>query len=220
MTSHRFRPEIQPSDNDFSKIDIINCERQDLFVTPFYTLELDINNEEIVDECFDLKRRFPNGVEKSNWGGGWQSQIYELETIHQNVTPGIQNLSRNTVDICNHILEEYGSPLRYNDTSIGWWININTGMNYNVYHTHPGCSMIAVYYPKIPKKLKEKEGMFAILRTDPTSHNQAFADIPNNADYFIKPKEKHLYIMPSTVAHYVTPHHNDDERISIAFNIG
>lgn len=219
MVSHRFRPEIQPIEEDFSEISVVNCERKDLFVTPFWDFELDINNDEIVDECFGLQKRFPKGVQKSNWGGGWQSQVYELETINRNTTPKIQNLARNIVDICNDLLEEYESPKRCSDDNIGWWININRGMGYNVHHTHPGCSLIGIYYPMIPKNLKDREGMFAIIRTDATNHNAAFADIENNAEYFIRPKEKHLYIMPSTVAHYVTPHFDQSERISIAFNI-
>jgi hypothetical protein len=62
--------------------------------------------------------------------------------------------------------------------------------------------------------------MFSLIRTDAMNHNSAFADIPDNCEYFIRPEEKHLYLMPSTVAHYVTPHFSDEERISIAFNIG
>ena len=218
MVEHKFGSDVQPNDDDFQEIVVSNYSRKDIFVTPFYSFELDFNNDEIVEECLKLKEKFPNGVKKSNWGGGWQSQVYELPTVR--VTPGIQNLARNVVDLTNDMLEQCQSPKRVNDNEIGWWINVNKGMGYNVHHTHPGCCVIGIYYPKLPKNVKDNEGVLSLIRTDPTNHNEAFADIPENCEYFIQPQEKHLYLMPSTVAHYVTPHFGDEERISIAFNIG
>lgn len=220
MTEHRFRPEMSPNDDDFEEIAISNCTQKDLFVTPFFDFELDFDNNEVVEECLNLKEKYPNGVKKSNWGGGWQSQVYELHNIRRTTIPVIQNLARNVIDLTNHMLEQCNAQQRVSDNDIGWWININKGMGYNVHHTHPGCSVIGIYYPKIPKNMQETEGMFSLIRTDAMNHNSAFADIPDNCEYFIRPEEKHLYLMPSTVAHYVTPHFSDEERISIAFNIG
>ena len=220
---HRFRPEISPSDRDFSEIPILDKSREDLFITPLYTFNLDIDLQTIVDECYDLQRKFPKGVTKSNFGNGWQSQVYELLTINRTTTPIIQNLARNVIDMANEMIEDFGGEectYRVTDNNTGWWININRGTGYNVAHTHPGCSIIGIYYPKIPKNLKEKEGLLTLLRTDPSNHNACFADIPNNCEWNITPEENVLYLMPSTVAHYVTPHFSEDDRISIAFNIG
>lgn len=219
MSQHKF-VEMGTFSDDFVPIEIKNDERTDLFVTPFWDFELDVDNEEIVEECLNLKKKFPKGVSKSNFGGGWQSKVYDLMNIQKNVTPAVQNLAKNVVDLTNQILEDCNSEKRINDEQIGWWININKGMGYNVYHTHPGCCVIGLYYPMIPKNLKDGEGTLTLLRSDPTSHNDAFADIEDNTEYRIKPKEKHLYLMPSTIGHYVTPHFDESERISIAFNIG
>lgn len=220
MVEHRFRPEVGADSGDFEEIPVSNYTRQDLFVTPFYDFELDFDNEKIVEECLELRNKYPNGVKKSNWGQGWQSQVYELHTIRQTITPTVQNLAKNVVDLTNDMLDQCNSDKRINDNDIGWWININKGTGYNVHHTHPGCSVIGLYYPQIPSNLEDREGLFAMIRTDPTNHNTAFADIPDHCEYFFRPKEMHLYLMPSTVAHYVTPHFSDEERISIAFNIG
>jgi len=217
---HKFRPDINPNEDNFYPLNVENRNKIDLFTTPFYGYNLDFNNQEIVDECFELKDKYPNGVSKSNFGGGWQSQVYELARIRREVTPAIQNLARNVVDLANDMLEDCGSVVRVGDDQIGWWININKGMGYNVYHTHPGCTVIGIYYPMIPDDLEENEGNLTILRSDPSNHNAAFADIQNWCEFVIKPKVGSLYLMPSTVGHYVTPHFSDQERISIAFNVG
>jgi uncharacterized protein (TIGR02466 family) len=217
---HRFRAEISPNDDNFSEIPVSDKSRDDLFITPLYTFTLDIDNESLIHECYDLMRKFPNGVKKSNFGDGWQSQVYELPTIKRTTTPAVQNLARNAIDLTNEMLEDFGATYRVDDNQIGWWININKGMGYNVYHTHPGCTVIGLYYPKIPKNLNEQEGKLTLLRTDPSNHNACFADIPGNCEWVIEPKEDVFYLMPSTVAHYVTPHFSQEERISIAFNIG
>ena len=220
MGEHKFRPDINPDDDNFVPIHIETRDRIELFTTPFFDYKLNFNNQEIVDECFDLKDRYPNGVRKSNFGDGWQSQVYELAQIRREVTPAIQNLARNVIDLTNDMLEDCGSGTRVADDQIGWWININKGMGYNVFHTHPGCTVIGIYYPMIPTNLEEHEGNLTILRSDPSNHNGAFADIPNWCEFTIKPEVGRLYLMPSTVGHYVTPHFSDQERISIAFNIG
>lgn len=217
---HKFRPDTIPNDDDFEEISIVDKHRDDLFITPLYTFTLNVDTDTINNECYDLMKKFPNGVKKSNFGEGWQSQAYELLTIKRSTTPYIQNLARNVIDLTNEMLDDFGASYRVSDNEIGWWININKGMGYNVCHTHPGCTIIGIYYPKIPKNLGEQEGKLTLLRTDPSVHNMAFADIPGNCEWVIEPKEDVLYLMPSTVAHYVTPHFSQDDRISIAFNIG
>lgn len=220
MIEHRFLPEPKPNDDDFVPIDVETRDRVELFTTPFFDYKLNFNNQEIVDECFGLRDKYPNGVKKSNFGHGWQSQVFELIQIRRGVTPAIQNLARNVIDLTNDMLEDCSSGVRVSDEQIGWWININKGMGYNVYHTHPGCTVIGIYYPMIPDDLGEQDGNLTILRTDPSNHNAAFADVSNWCEWVIKPEVGRLYLMPSTVGHYVTPHFSEQERISIAFNIG
>lgn len=220
MSEHKFRPEDESDTNDFDPIDVETKDRIDLFTTPFYDFKLNFDNQAIVDECFGLRDKYPNGVRKSNFGDGWQSQVYELMQIRREVTPAIQNLAKNVIDLSNDMLEDCNCNSRVSDEQIGWWININKGMGYNVYHTHPGCVIIGIYYPMIPDDLGERDGNLTILRSDPSNHNAAFADVPHWCEWVIKPEVGRLYLMPSTVGHYVTPHFSNQERISIAFNIG
>lgn len=219
MTEHRLVDRGNFGDNLFNEIPVKNREVNNIFPTYLYEFDLDIDNDSIVEECHDLRRMYPKGVVKSNYGGGWQSHPYELHQIKPYTTPHIQNLARNVVDFTGHMMEECGSAWRPYDSGAGWWININEGMGYNVYHTHPGCSVIGLYYAAIPDDMKDNEGILTILRQDAMNHNQAYADI-DDCHCAIKPTVGTLYLMPSCLAHYVTPHFSKQERISIAFNIG
>jgi uncharacterized protein (TIGR02466 family) len=220
MAEHKFYETSIDSDENFEELIVKNLDKKDIFVTPFYDFELEIDNDIIKNECLDLMKAFPKGVKKSNHGGGWQSDVYELSHILKNLTLGIQNLARNAVDLSNQILEEFKIEYRLDDNSIGWWININTGYGYNVHHTHPGCNLIGLYYPSVPKNMLDGDGKLHLLRCDALCHNNMFADLPNMCEWAITPKVGHLYIMPSTIAHYVKPHFSEETRISIAFNIG
>jgi len=226
MVVHKFRTghkvhEYNEEERYNSSITVKNWKRTYLFIIPLYEFKLNIDNDSIIKECFDLKNQNPKGVKKSNWADGWQSDVYDFLTIGKNTTPAIQNLAKEVIELSKDMVENYGGDNdKLPDESIGWWININKGMGYNVVHTHPGCSIIGIYYPQIPKNLKLGEGQLCFIRADATSHNNIFADIKDNCDVFLTPKEKSLYLLPSTVAHYVTPHFSDEERISIAFNIG
>jgi len=216
MIRHKFGESYNRSQTE---INVIHVNRENIFTTPFYDIELDLDNDKIIHECLELERNDPKGVQKSNFNGGWQSDAFDLSQIERGITPEIQKLASLTIELSNLMLKEYRSGYRIEYCDIGWWININRDVAYNVYHSHPGCSLIGLYYPKVPD-LSPQEGIFTMLRSDPLIHNTAFADAPNMCQIDMKPQEKHLYIMPSIIPHYVTPHHDNEERISIAFNIG
>tara|TARA_B100001094_G_scaffold327296_1_gene385167 strand:+ start:39469 stop:40164 length:696 start_codon:yes stop_codon:yes gene_type:complete len=211
-------------ENDSNHIEIHDVQSEQIFSTPIWSMEIDTDNDAILEECYDLERKFPNGVRKSN-AGGWQSDVFEIETISPFMTPKIQILARNVEDITYDLVEEFAGGKKnlsanVGKDQIGWWININRGYSYNVYHTHPGCALIALYYAKIPNNKDEREGNLVLLRQDSMNHNNVFANIGELCEANIIPQEKHLYIMPSVVAHYVTAHTCNEDRISIAFNIG
>jgi uncharacterized protein (TIGR02466 family) len=226
---HKHIRSNRPSEDEhdlYSELDYSNLNMENIFVTPIWSMEIECDNQEILDECYDLQNKFPNGVYKSN-ERGWQSNVYDIKDIRKHVTPKIQNLAINVRDITNDLVEDYAemtkSSVDYNTEAIGWWININNGFSYNVYHTHPGCSMIAIYYAKIPQVVeneKRLEGQLVLLRQDAMCHNVVFSNIESMCEVYIRPKERHLYIMPSILGHYVTSHTSNDDRVSIAFNIG
>tara|TARA_S200002703_G_C3718274_1_gene220648 strand:+ start:34 stop:714 length:681 start_codon:yes stop_codon:yes gene_type:complete len=224
---HKHRKNDISSENrdKFNHLEISHLNQENIFITPIWSMEIECDNENILDECYDLERKYSNGVQKSNVGG-WQSNVFDLKTIKKYETPTIQNLAANIIDITSDLLEDYAeenrSSIDYRRDEIGWWININRGYSYNVYHTHPGCSMIAVYYAKVPEVVKSEneEGQLILLRQDAMCYNPIFSNIQSMCESLINPKERYLYLMPSTIAHYVRAHTTEEERVSIAFNIG
>lgn len=225
---HSHKRTNRPSDinaiNQYSELHFCDLDTKNIFSTPFWSMKIECNNEEIVNECYNLKDKCPNGVIKSNFGG-WQSPVFDFNTIRHGVTPQIKNLAENVKEITAELLEDsFGDEsLTHFKNDIGWWINVNNGFSYNVHHTHPGCSMIAIYYAKIPQIVKSNirdEGQLVILRQDASCHSDILSNIDSMCEIKISPKEQYLYIMPSYLAHYVTAHTSNDDRISIAFNIG
>jgi len=224
---HQSYHEDNHQEDECEELEIDDVNFEQIFVTPIWSMRIDTDNDAILEECYDLERKFPNGVRKSN-EGGWQSNVFDIATIKPYITPKIQNLARNIEEIAGDLIEDYAEGPENLDVNvgpdkIGWWININRGYSYNVYHTHPGCSMIALYYAKIPpldENASEREGNLVLLRQDSMNHNNVFANISSLCEVTIKPKEQYLYIMPSVVAHYVTAHTCKEDRVSIAFNIG
>jgi len=224
---HSHKRSNRPAVEEPPELEYSNLDMREIFVSPIWTMEIECDNQEILDECYDLQNKFPRGVYKSN-ERGWQSDVYDIKTIKRHITPKIQHLATNVRDITNDLVEDYAemskSSLEYNTEEIGWWININNGFSYNVFHTHPGCSMIAIYYAKVPQPVidddRRREGELVILRQDAMCHNVVFSNLNSMCEYYMEPKERHLYIMPSILGHYVTAHYSDDDRVSIAFNIG
>ena len=129
-------------------LEISNLSQENIFITPIWSMEIECDNEIILDECYDLEKKYSNGVQKSNVGG-WQSNVFDLKTIKKYETPTIQDLAAYRIDVTSDLIECHSAYCKisvdYRRDEIGWWININRGYSYNVYHTHPGCSMIAVY---------------------------------------------------------------------------
>lgn len=202
---------------------ISDVKYKNLFPSPFWECELNIDNHKVVQECYHFKNINPEGGIHSNING-WQSEVFEIVPDIEKESPEIVNISKLIIEFVNKISCEYECQIVYNHSDIGWWININNKFCYNVFHSHPSCDLIALYYPKIPKEIQSsqnsRDGELTILRSDPSIHNGFFSNVENFCEYSFFPKEKHLYLMPSTLGHYVTPQFSDQDRISIAFNIG
>jgi uncharacterized protein (TIGR02466 family) len=201
----------------FTEIPVLDVKSDIIFPTLFYQFKLDIDNQKIIDECFELKNKFPKGVQKSNMGG-WQSEVYNLFSIDRNLTPNIQNLSYNVLLAANDISKEHKLNLNFNESGCAWWININDQYCYNAIHSHPGSSLIALYYPKILKDNSD-QGNLSFVRCDGSHHIFLYDERPEYVNYNLNAEEGVIYIIPSNVLHYVKPNKLEETRISIAFNL-
>ena len=102
------------------------------------------------------------------------------------------------------------------------WINSQYENEYNPVHYHPGCTLSAVIYLKVPKfndreihKNTKKENIDGcICFINKTVEHTAL----ERSTITVMPKEGDLYIWPSKLLHCVYPFQGPGERRSIAFN--
>ena len=204
----------QPS-SYYQEFPVLEVNQDIIFPTPFYKFKLDIDNRQILDECYDLKKKDPNGVKKSNVGG-WQSQVYTLFSINKSLTPYIQNLAYNVILAANDISRDYGLDVIFDERGCDWWININDSFCYNAVHSHPGSSLIALYYPKISNM---NQGNLSLIRSDGSHHIELYQNREDYVNFELNAEEGIIYIIPSNVLHFVKPNQINETRVSIAFNL-
>jgi uncharacterized protein (TIGR02466 family) len=99
------------------------------------------------------------------------------------------------------------------------WIIKNKKNHWNMPHTHPNTNFSGVYYVKVPKK----GGELIFIRNDATcgfSHNYNFINNTDTHDFCtFKPEQGLLLIFPSYFLHMVAPHNENEDRVSVSFNV-
>lgn len=169
--------------------------------------------DEIIKLIYIYKEKYPKTSLRSN-KGGWQSDregffnlmfSKYLEIIKKEIT---------------ELIREYKFVTDLDLSSM--WININSKYSYNNRHTHPGASVSGVIWINIPENsgdfVFEMPDLFNYTLLSKTSNQHL---IENNLlpAWAIKPKEGSMIIFPSYLPHYVDQNQNDEDRISISFNL-
>lgn len=211
MVSHKHRV------NQYrSEIEISDVEAFDIFPTTVWSGRVNVNNDDVLDECYRLRDKYPDGVNKSNFGG-WQSEVYNLDDILTEVdTPVISDLGNKIIFFANKLCEqELNSTRLFEESGTGFWININEQFCYNVLHSHPKCDLIALYYAKIAPS----QGNLNLMRNDGSAHTLLYENVEDGGFFKLNAEPGVVYIFPAHVLHYVEPNLVDDTRVSISFNI-
>ena len=170
---------------------------------------------EIISYIYKQKRKDPQGVSNSNWGG-WQSS----PIIHQST-----NIVSSTI---NSLLGKYLSKnaITSLDKEIiidNMWININKKGSSNVPHLHPASDWSGVMWIQVPSKSGK-------IWFDSPHSFQGYNEINNYnerikkefstyLDYYFTPKEGQFLLFPSYLYHRVKPNESREDRISVSFNI-
>lgn len=199
----------------FKELQVLDVKQDIIFPVFFYQFKLEIDNKKILDECLHLKEIDPKGVTFSNVGG-WQSENYSLLNISRDLTPNIQTLAYNVMLAANDISRDCELNVEFGLSGCEWWININEKDCYNVVHSHPGCEIIALYYPKISGK---NDGTVSFIRTDGAQYNSLYEGNSDQLNYDLIAEEGVVYLLPSHLLHFVRPNLSNDYRVSIAFNL-
>ena len=185
------------------------------FPVPIWWTDTNLDNTKILDVCYQLKDLDPVGRQISN-NGGWQSQEVDINQYISNAVNVIKSYFPNIID-------QYGFDSDRTKLFFGnSWININKKGDTNNVHLHHGSFLSGIYYVKATSN----SGCIKFFR----DFNQAFiikstAEIinptyisANVATY--SAKTGRLILFPSNLLHSVAASEDDEDRISIAFNIG
>lgn len=101
------------------------------------------------------------------------------------------------------------------------WVNVNGKHAFNAVHSHGSYHLSGVYYVKVPRPTKPLSGSLQFI-------NPQSSSVGLNGDLWtrmfpgkhtITPQEGRLVIFPGTLKHWVYPNAEDEERISVAFNV-
>lgn len=174
---------------------------------------LDLDNSKIENYCHNLKKS-DSGRLISNIGG-WQSNILK------NVDLDLRELYEALMPRLDAMNAKLGYEGLKPDIQ-GFWFNINGKNNYNEVHDHPMSFYAAVYYVKASK------GQGDIVFCHPinfisnylTNNKLKESNQFNSATWKFTPKTGMLLIFPSYLSHLVRKNETEEERISVAFNIG
>jgi len=199
-----------------SNIEISDVEAFDIFPTTVWAGKVNVDNDVILNECYSLRDKYPDGVRKSNFGG-WQSDVYNLDEIVTEVElPAVSDLGTKILFFANKLCEEeLNSQRMFQESGTGFWININEQFCYNVLHSHPKCDLIALYYAKI----NSIQGNLNLMRNDGSAHTLLYENLDNGSFFKLSAEPGVVYLFPAHILHYVEPNLVDDTRVSISFNI-
>lgn len=190
---------------------------QDLFKTPIYNTNLDIDNKLLETLAYQEKEKDTLGRRKSN--NGYQTQDLDFNTykfLFDTISKhAIKFYSIYNADIKNHFFSNF-------------WINISGKYHYNRLHSHNGSFISGVYYIKVPKNSGaiafENPAHMFIENTFKKFDNWTFENGNdwnnyNSPEWRIEPLKGQLLMFPSYLRHYVEQNKSDEDRISLSFNI-
>ena len=169
----------------------------------------------LVDWIYDYKNRYPNTDLRSN-RGGYQNEDKKFFTNEETFKPYL--------DVINYSIEVLSREYHFNypvEMSTAW-LNINHKHCYNNTHTHPGSHLSGVLWVKLPPN----SGSFVFeapysMNTDFLAYtDDGYRQYMNlHRSYEMRSQEGMIVLFPSYMPHYVTMNENDEDRISIAFNL-
>lgn len=184
------------------------------FPTPIWWCDINIDNDYLLDYCYNKRESDPDGRKISN-KGGWQSQ--EL------CGDDIPELAQEAVNRASRCITDYG----FNSDNTGLffgnsWININQRGDVNQIHLHHGSFLSGVYYVKCTQ---DSGDIYFYRNFDQNFIATSMAEVVTptaitSGVVHYPPKVGRLIIFPSNLLHSVESSEDDEDRISIAFNIG
>jgi len=188
-----------------------------IFGSGIYTGNL--NNRALNKILEKLGRKLINSPHlklKSN-AGGLQAHAPDLEhpvllEFLKIATVSIQDLVRHY-----HINEDYSFAFQ------DLWFNLNRKGDYNMQHSHGNTDFSAAYYikcaPGSGDLVFSNPNQTRFLLNLSSCFNFKEANAINSNTYVLNPKPMDLCIFPAELQHYVTRNNNNEDRLSLSFNV-
>jgi len=174
----------------------MQVQRQDIFPTPlWYIPKTDDHPDDSLSWALSIKKE--NEVEKSNRGGGYQSDGFNSYEQF----PYLDHIQKKLI-----FLPSFGFK--------NWWVNINEKGAYNSAHTHPSCDLSVVWY-----LTDNHDGLIKFM--SPSAHTRYhlnnYLEIYNECSYQCNAGD--MLVFPSDLLHYVEMNQSNSPRVSVAFNL-
>ena len=198
---------VQQTSNNEINIDF-------LFPTPMWWTDLNLDNDVIANDCYQLRNSQPDSRGRSTIDG-WQSDDLNFD-INQR---GLLKLVDHVTMVSNNIFSSQylEGDDRRTLTILNYWVCINPKGGYNARHIHPGSFMSGVYYVKCIED--EDQGSIYFHRPDQEDFIIRQHDLKHRDTYY-PPVQGRLLLFPSQLAHSVESNEMDNDRIAVSFNIG
>jgi uncharacterized protein (TIGR02466 family) len=173
-------------------------------------------NALLAEEITKWKEMEP-GITRSNISG-WHSD----GNIFKREEPGLREICKYFIEACKPIIERYLPRERLDGVTLQFegWANINPPHSYNAMHSHGSYDLSGVYFVRIPRPSHRLSGALQFL--NPSYRYGPYSDLfqaMNPQEFTVSPVAGKMLIFPSAMPHCVLPNDEDEDRISIAFNL-
>lgn len=184
-----------------------NLRKDTIFTNFIYSVELLTPAGEVHAACLLLKDTY-NTTANSN-RNGWQSPGFG------STAPSVifESLKAEVIQFANKIADT--EQLGFSFKVANWWANVSKSDAYNVVHSHPGTDLVVVYYAKAT----DKSGELVLIRNDSSLSSNLFNNRPYETRFPLKPQAGRAYAFPAWLLHYVELSQDDEERVSVSFNL-
>jgi uncharacterized protein (TIGR02466 family) len=172
-------------------------------------LQIDYSN--ITKEIYEMKAT-DKGRNKSNYGG-WQSNFINLQLNTE--TNKLLAMIEHEAQQCFEEIKVKNTYLRKISTA---WANVNKHRDSNEPHNHPESILSGCIYVQT----NSESGRIKFHRSPSEDYfYNTYCDGNYNDSYiYYIPINYAVLIFPSYLMHSVEPNNSNEDRISIAFNIG
>ena len=197
-------------------------EQRSLFATPLLTFSIegheDLNRRLLVD--IEALRKASPGIHSSNQHG-WHSErdfFVRTEASFVELKRHLFTALSGAVSLLNPKTQHSKMQMQAQG-----WVNVSAKGAFNSPHDHPHYLLSGVYYVRVPEREvggRSRSGDIEFLDSRGLSLQAKQQELYlGNAKVRMRPQTGTMLIFPATLVHWVYPHEEDEERVSIAFNL-